>query len=243
MKNFFEWVLENILRVGGLLLVAFIFLSGALFYGFLLIPLLILLFITLISVLFSADRDKYKNLKQEIKNFFNWEKISPTVKEIPNNSILSERIRRLLKDKVRRVRLFYELKWDSEVDVIEYGNSSFGDSGHYWEVDEEYKERLEEKLFERQASLGLADESEEIVAASKEDLIYDYEIALSSQSLWAEDIKRDLSEYKGEWINGQKVVKNENAITVEEIGVLLEMMCVEEMTDKTKLVVVEILED
>ena len=242
MKNFFEWVLENILRVGGLLLVAFIFLSGALFYGFLLIPLLILLPIYLISVLFSADRDKYKNLKQEIKNFFNWEKISPTVKEIPNNSILSERIRRLLKDKVRRVRLFYELKWDSEVDVIEYGNSSFGDSGHYWEVDEEYKERLVEELLERKVLLGFTDVIDDH-EAYKEDLIINYDAALSSQSLWARDIKEMLSEYKGEWINGQKVVKNDDAITDEEIEVLLEMMCVEEMTDKTKLVIMKILED
>jgi len=242
MKNFFEWVLENILRVGGLLLVAFIFLSGAFFYGFLLIPLLILLPIFLILVLFSADRDKYENLKQEIKNFFNWEKISPTVKEIPDNSILSEEIRRLLKDKASRKRLFNQLMMErefGEFDAIEF-DSIVHDDDQYWEVDKEYKERLEEELLERKVLLGFTDVIDDH-EVNKEDLIYDYE--LSSQSLWAEDIKEMLSEYKGEWINGQKVIKNDDAITDEEIEVVLEMMCVEEMTDKTKLVIMKILED
>ena len=38
-------------------------------------------------------------------------------------------------------------------------------------------------------------------------------------------------------------IKNDDAITDEEIEVVLEMMCVEEMTDKTKLVIMKILED
>jgi len=215
--------------------------------------LFILIFAVLPAFLFEylPKEDFREGLKQKIRKFFNYlfnyRKISPTVKEIPDNPTLSEGIRRLLKDKASRKELFRTLWLEREFDAIEFDNF---EEDYYWNIDEEYKKRLKEALLEREEDLRIVLEnhwisrhhsSEKIEDIEKLMVIYHHE--KDKIGFWAEKIKKMLSEHKGEWMSGQKVIKNDEAITDKEIEVVLEMMCVEEMTDKTKLLVMGILED